>query len=182
MDNPFSISSGNPYRSGASGQPGGGNYTGWGPGFDFGDIIHYGGRAYDIVTGDPGGDTGPIDSLLPGNGGPSTNGKVPGRGHVPGCSVTLPVQMTQRVARAPRGYVTVYPDDPSGRTGAPVYMLKTVARTCGLWKSPAKPPIKASDWNCLKKANRTVKKLDRVVKMANQVTGKADYRRTRRSR
>jgi len=98
-----------------------------------------------------------------------------------GCQVTLPVQVKQRFA-APRGYVVVYPDDPSGRTGQPIAMLKEVAKKCKLWHQPARPPIKASDWRCLKKANSVVNKLDTVAKMANRVTGRADLRRTRGKR
>ena len=99
-------------------------------------------------------------------------------GAVPGCQVTLPAEATTRF-KAPRGYVIVYPDDPSGRTGTPVAMLKSVAKSCGLWRQPTKPPIKASDWRCLKKANSVVTKLDRVVKVANEVTGKPNSTRSR---
>jgi hypothetical protein len=98
-----------------------------------------------------------------------------------GCAITAPVTQVSRF-RAPRGYVVVYPDDPHGRTGTPVAMLKGVAKTCGLWKQPAKPPIKASDWRCLRRANTVVNKLDRIAKLANNVTGKADLRRTRGKR
>jgi hypothetical protein len=96
----------------------------------------------------------------------------------PGCPpVVVPVEVTRR-AKVPRGYVVVV--DP--QTKQKVGMLKAVARHCKLWKPARKPPISASDWRCLQKANMTVKKLDRVVKMSNKVTGKASLTRSRRSR
>lgn len=102
---------------------------------------------------------------------------VPG-GAVPGCQVTLPAVSTTRF-KAPRGYVIVYPDDPSGRTGTPVAMLKSVAKSCKLWREPAKPPIKASDWRCLRKSASVIRKVDRVAQTANQITGKASLTRSR---
>lgn len=97
-------------------------------------------------------------------------------GEIPGCSVTVPVQMRQR-AYVPPGYVVV---EPPG--GGKIGMKKEVARACKLWKPSKKPPISASDWNSLKKAKRTADKLDRVVKTANAVTGRADLRRVRTKR
>jgi len=107
-----------------------------------------------------------------------TNGLA---GAAPGCNVTLPAVPTTRY-RAPKGYVIVYPDDPSGRTGTPIAMLKSVAKSCKLWREPAKPPIKASDWRCLRRAGAVVNKLDRVAKTANRVTGKANMTRSRGKR
>jgi hypothetical protein len=94
-----------------------------------------------------------------------------------GCPpVVVPVEVVER-AKVPRGYVVVI--DP--QTKQKVGMLKAVARHCKLWKPARKPPISASDWRCLQKANSTVKKLDRVVKMSNRVTGKTNLTRTRRT-
>ncbi len=119
------------------------------------------------------GDTRTISTDPIGNGNGSSSTFHP----TPGCAPVLPVAFTQR-AVAPRGYVVV--TDPA--TGQKVAMLKSVARACRLWKAPRKPPIKASDWRCLMRAEATVKKLDRVVKAANKVSGKANLTRSRRSR
>lgn len=93
-----------------------------------------------------------------------------------GCQITVPVQVQQR-AKCPPGYVVVHPPGQGKQC-----MLKSAARACGLWKAPAKPPIKASDWRCLRKANSVVKKMDRIAKMTNEVTGKAPLRRVRSKR
>tara|TARA_Y100000310_G_C20686271_1_gene819238 strand:- start:1597 stop:2112 length:516 start_codon:yes stop_codon:yes gene_type:complete len=147
-----------------------------------GDIL---GGAADILTDFiPGGDF--IDNLLgiggdadaaqsifpqaPIAGGPSSNGTVAPTANgntIGGCQVTVPV--TQKtIHKAPRGYVVV--TDPA--TGRKVGMLKGVASKCGLWKAPRKPPIKASDWRCLMRAEAVTKKLDRVVAASNKVVGK----------
>lgn len=99
----------------------------------------------------------------------------------PGCSTVLPV-IQKTINRAPRGYVVVYPDDPSGRTGTPVAMLKSVARSCGYWKPTPKPVMTSSDMKTLRKADRLQKKVDRIAKMANSVGGKAPLRRVRGKR
>jgi len=39
----------------------------------------------------------------------------------------------------------------------------------GLWKPAKKPPISVRDWSALKRANSTVKKLKKVVRMAENV-------------
>lgn len=106
------------------------------------------------------------------------NGSAMAAGAYPGCRITLPVQMRQR-AYAPPGYVVVRPPAADGTQGAPIAMLKSVARACGLWKAGPKPPIKARDWKNLKRAEMVARKLDTVVKTANRVTGKASYRRVR---
>lgn len=103
------------------------------------------------------------------------NGGGPGR-TVAGCAVTLPVQMTQR-AVCPPGYVVVHPAGQGKQC-----MLKSVAISCHLYKSPAKPPIKASDWRCLKRSAAVVRRLDTIAKTANRVTGKANLSRSRGKR
>lgn len=104
---------------------------------------------------------------------PSGNGQV-----YPGCKITLPVQQRVRY-HAPPGYVVVRPPRADGSPGPPVGMLKRVAQTCKLWRPKRKPPISTSDWTAYRKAARVAKKLERVVKMSNQITGKADFRRVR---
>jgi len=101
---------------------------------------------------------------------------TPTNAGMPGCPPTVPVQVTQR-AKCPPGYVVVHPAGQGKQC-----MIKSVARACGLWKPSAKPPIKASDWRCLRKANSVVKKMDRIAKMSNEVTGKAPLRRVRSKR
>jgi len=95
-----------------------------------------------------------------------------------GClPLTVPVEVVSR-ARVPRGYVVV--TDP--RTNVKIGMVRSIAIKLGRWKAARKPPISASDWKCLMRANSTVKKLDRVVKMSNKVTGKASLTRSRSKR
>lgn len=114
-------------------------------------------------------DVGPVTPVA------ATNG-----GGYPGCKITLPASTRTRYY-APPGYVIVRPPGANGAPGAPVAMLKRVAISCGLWKAAKKPPISAKDWTSLRKAASVTRKLDRVVKTANAVTGKADLRRVRRS-
>lgn len=105
---------------------------------------------------------------------PSTASRVDPR---TGCVITLPLEVVAR-AKCPRGYVAV--NDPE--TGARVCMLKGAARSCGLWKAPKKPPISTRDWDALKRASSTIKKVDRVVRMSNEIQGKAKLTRSRSSR
>lgn len=79
--------------------------------------------------------------------------------------LTLPVEYTP-VAKPPRGYVLVDYD------GQEMFMLKGCARDLGLWKARRKPPISASDYRTLMRAATTAKKIDRITKMADRVTGK----------
>ena len=125
-----------------------------------------------IIAGE---ETGTGERTGEGNGGEFVGN---GSRNVQGCPpVVVPVRVINR-AQVPRGYVVVI--DPA--TNKKVGMLKSVARNCGLWKPARKPPISASDWRCLQKANSTVKKLDRVVKMSNKITGKASLTRSRTKR
>ena len=137
-------------------------------GFSLDQVLDVGGDLWDWITGDDESSNGSAS-----NGrvaAPATGGQTIG-----GCQVTVPV--TQKtIMKAPRGYVVV--TDPA--TGRKVGMLKGVATKCGLWKAPRKPPIKASDWRCLMKADSVVKKLDRIVSASNRVVGKK--RMTRSSR
>tara|TARA_Y100000310_G_scaffold344410_2_gene457025 strand:+ start:296 stop:784 length:489 start_codon:yes stop_codon:yes gene_type:complete len=143
---------------------GGGNLPG---GFSLDQVLDVGGDIWDFFTG---GDD-PASSN-----GTSTVTAAPSPSNAAGCAIVMPIQTTQR-AKCARGYVAVnHPQH--GR----VCMLKEAARSCGLYKAPAKPPIKASDWRCLRKSASVVKKVDRIAKMANTITGKANLSRTRRSR
>ena len=72
--------------------------------------------------------------------------------------------------RAPKGYVTVE------WQGKKFFMLKVNAKAAGLWRPNKKPPISVRDWSNLKGANRTVNKLKRVNKMAQNV---ANFKTTR---
>ena len=116
----------------------------------------------------------------PGSNGTPNGNRLPdqtGYGSLMGCEVTVPIQQRSR-AYVPAGYVVV--NNP--KTGQKIGMLKKVARSCGLWKPSRKPPIKASDWRCLMKADSVIKKLDRVVGAANNITGKPRFSRARTKR
>lgn len=59
--------------------------------------------------------------------------------------------------RAPKGYVIVRDAD-----GQPYPVLKKVAQQFGLWKPAHKPPISVGDYQALKRADRTVKKMRKI--------------------
>lgn len=82
-----------------------------------------------------------------------------------GLALTLPLELTA-IAKPPAGYVTVI------YNGERMFMLKGCARDLGLWKARRKPPISASDWRTLAKASMTAKKVDRLCKMSDKITGK----------
>jgi hypothetical protein len=67
--------------------------------------------------------------------------------------------------RAPRGYVVLRDNE-----GRPFGVNKKIAQALRVWKPKKKPPISVTDWESLKRANRTVKKLKRVVKMSKVVS------------
>jgi len=80
------------------------------------------------------------------------------------------------VPRAPRGYIVLR--DAKGRAFG---VNKKIAQSLKLWKPKKKPPISVRDWESLKRANRTVNKLKRVVKMSKVVsmpTRRAPARKT----
>jgi len=129
----------------------------------------------------PGGGEGEITPgqlpILPGVGGggfwdwwdddpeqpPPQNGRMNGT-----CSPTVAIGYTQR-AHCPPGYVAVRPGGPGT---AQTCMLKSVAIDCKLYKNPTRPPIKARDWSCLKKAASVQRKLDTVFRTANKASGR----------
>lgn len=135
------------------------------------DVKDFVGWAGGLLGGD---DDGGGNNLAPAPPPIPANGGGGGGGMYAGCQIQLPVQVVSR-AYCPPGYVVVQPPGQGKQC-----MLKAVARSCGLWKPARKPPIKASDWRCLMRADATVKKLDRVAKIANRVSGKAPLTRTRR--
>jgi len=59
--------------------------------------------------------------------------------------------------RAPRGYVIIRDAD-----GQPYPVLKKIAQQFGLWKAAHKPPISVGEFQALKKADRTVKKMRKI--------------------
>lgn len=128
-----------------------------------------------------------LEAITGGGGGPTVPKSPAGRasaammGNLP---LVLPVEY-RAVAKPPRGYVTV------NYNGQPVFMLKGCARDLGLWKAPPKPPISASDWRTLRRAGMVAKRVDRITKISDKVTGKkrtrtvmvtSTGRRTRRKR
>lgn len=71
------------------------------------------------------------------------------------------------VPRAPRGYVVLR--DAQGR---PFGVLKQVARAFRLWKAKQKPPISVKQWNALKRANSTIRTMQKINKMAKTLGNK----------
>lgn len=65
--------------------------------------------------------------------------------------------------RAPKGFVVM--TDPNGqRFGVP----KTIAREYG-WRPAKKPPISVGDWQAVKRADRTTKKMKNIFKTTTRV-------------
>lgn len=105
---------------------------------------------------------------------------VNGTTNIHGCQIYVPLQ-TQNRLRAPRGYVVVTRTNADG-SKQKVGMLKEAAIKCGLWKRDPKPPITASQYKTLRTANSVIKKVDRVVKMTNEIQGKNRLTRSRSGR
>ena len=87
--------------------------------------------------------------------------------NLPACGVAnvmMQPEYEQRMKCAP-GYVAVRCRGAGGEI-IEACMLKGVARVMGLWKPRRKPPISASDYRALGKAERTVKKLTNIAKRA----------------
>lgn len=94
---------------------------------------------------------------------------------VGGCS-SIPVTMQPQattVMKAPPGYVVV------NCNGQKVAMLKPVARALGLWKPRKKPPISASQYSCIRKANSAITKIDNLKKMTDSMKMKPKPRKRR---
>jgi len=78
--------------------------------------------------------------------------------------VMMQPQWEQRMKCA-KGYVAVRCRGAGGEV-IEACMMKPVARAMGLWKPRRKPPISATDYRALGKAERTVKKLTNIAKRA----------------
>lgn len=87
-------------------------------------------------------------------------------GCLPGQVVMQPGVETR--LKAPKGFVIVDMPDGSGKKA----VEKTLARKCGLWKPAPKPPITASEWKTLKKADRVKKKAKKIAQTAEWKVGK----------
>jgi hypothetical protein len=104
--------------------------------------------------------------------GPGGGFQVPGTGPSRGKTLTeyglpsptLDDSFLKTYYRAPKGYVVV-----NDGKGKPYPMRKDIARKLGLWKPAKKPPIKVKDYEALKRAHRTTKKLKKIGKMVKQV-------------
>jgi len=66
--------------------------------------------------------------------------------------------------RAPKGFVIVYDS-----AGMPYGLPKKVAQWAGLWKPGHKPPISVGDYQSLKRADRTVRKMRKIFSMVARV-------------
>ena len=101
---------------------------------------------------------------------------IPGTGTCgpPGGPVVVAPMVGQRLI-APPGYRIV--ECPKG-SGRKVAMREETARAYGYIRARRKPPISVKDWRSLMAAERTAKKIDKVVQASNRVTGKARYRRS----
>lgn len=66
--------------------------------------------------------------------------------------------------RAPKGFVIVHDVN-----GDPYGLPKKVAQWAGLWRPAHKPPISVGDYQSLKRADRTAKKVKRIMTMVSRV-------------
>lgn len=82
--------------------------------------------------------------------------------------------------RAPKGFVIVYDS-----AGDPYALPRKMAMWLKLWKPAHKPPISVGDWQAVKRADRTVKRMKKIVRMTTTVDrnitgGKVVIRRKRK--
>lgn len=66
--------------------------------------------------------------------------------------------------RAPRGFVIVH-----DQVGDPYALPRKLAQMARLWKPAHKPPISVGEWQSIKKADRTVKKMKKIFRMTAHV-------------
>lgn len=66
--------------------------------------------------------------------------------------------------RAPKGFVIVY-----DQAGDPYALPRKMAQWLKLWKPAAKPPISVGDFQALKRADRTAKKVKKILAMTTRV-------------
>jgi len=100
-----------------------------------------------------------VQNMVQGNGSSNGSGALQLSDVIPDRVVMQPQQKV--INSAPKGYVIV---EAGGRK---VAMLKEVARKFGYWKPRSKPPISASDWKNLKRAERTRNKAKKIAQTAN---------------
>lgn len=116
-----------------------------------------GGRSTVIAPGQTGGGLNPLKWIPRGPG---------GRMQLPWNDPSVPAFLKQfalddsfirPAMRAPKGYVIIRDAD-----GQPYPVLKKVAQQFHLWKPAKKPPISVGDYQALKRADRTVKKMRKI--------------------
>jgi hypothetical protein len=66
--------------------------------------------------------------------------------------------------RAPKGFVIVY-----DQVGDPYALPRKMAQMLRLWKAAPKPPISVGDFQALKRADRTAKKVKKILSMTTRV-------------
>lgn len=66
--------------------------------------------------------------------------------------------------RAPKGFVIVYDS-----VGDPYAIPRKMAIWLRLWKPAHKPPISVGDWQAVKRADRTVKKMRKIFRTTTRV-------------
>jgi len=66
--------------------------------------------------------------------------------------------------RAPKGFVIVY-----DQVGDPYALPRKMAMWLRLWKPSPKPPISVGDYQSLKRADRTAKKVKKILSMTTRV-------------
>lgn len=66
--------------------------------------------------------------------------------------------------RAPKGFVICYDEK-----GDPFAIPKKIAMMLKMWKPAKKPPISVGDWQAVKRADRTVKKMKSIFRTTTRV-------------
>jgi len=66
--------------------------------------------------------------------------------------------------RAPKGFVICYDEK-----GDPFAIPKKLAMMMKMWRPAKKPPISVGDWQAVKRANRTVKKMKKIFSVTTRV-------------
>lgn len=66
--------------------------------------------------------------------------------------------------RAPKGFVICYDE-----AGDPFAIPKKIAMMLKLWKPSKKPPISVGDWQAVKRADRTVKKMKSIFRTTTRI-------------
>jgi hypothetical protein len=66
--------------------------------------------------------------------------------------------------RAPKGFVICYDEK-----GDPFAIPKKIAMMLKMWRPAKKPPISVGDWQAVKRADRTVKKMKKIFSITTHV-------------